>query len=557
MGQPSTAEIRPGSKRAYEIMAEAFAREGVDHHFLLMGHGQMFWAVAMDALPGMRSINTRHEHCAVSAATGYHYATGKIGVASVTCGPGFTQIMTALTSAAQARVPLVVLAADSPASHRWYNQTVDQSALARATGAAFVGVRSASLLPAHIQDAFYIARTERRPVVLNVPYDLMMEELPVEPYVPSSDLVPRLLPIMPNPGEVEVLAQRLQEARFPILVAGRGAVRSGAGPAIAALAEKSGALLATTLPARGLFDDDPFSVGVAGGFSSDVARECFARADLVIAVGASLTNYTVDSGALFPQAEVAQIDEAPRGLKDGRRSAQLHLRADARLGIEALSAAISVPTRSEARSETLRRSIAEAPADATQFEIEPGLMDPRQVVAELDRIIPKDWDIVAGTGHSSYFYSHLKGRSPERHHVLREFGAIGSTLPMALGVAAARGNGKVALLDGDGGLMMHLQELESIERQGIRLLIIALNDGGYGAEIHKLRNVGADPSMAIFGRPDFASMARGFKLDGETITSTDQFAGAFARYDPESRTAVWDVHITDRVASPRGRKKPL
>src|SRR5690606_34433622 len=133
-------------------------------------------------------------------------------------------------------------------SHRWYNQTVDQSALARATGAAFVGVRSARLLPASVQDAFYIARTQRRPVVLNVPYDLMMEKIPPEAYVPSTDLVPRLQPMMPHPEEVAVLASRLQEARFPILIAGRGAVRSGAGPAIAALAEKCGALLATTLP---------------------------------------------------------------------------------------------------------------------------------------------------------------------------------------------------------------------------------------------------------------------------------------------------------------------
>src|SRR5690606_8993691 len=99
-------------------------------------------------------------------------------------GPGFTQIMTALTSAAQARVPLVVFAADTPVSHRWYNQTVDQSALARATGAAFVGVRSARHLPASVQDAFYIARTQRRPVVLNVPYDLMTEKIPPEAYVP-------------------------------------------------------------------------------------------------------------------------------------------------------------------------------------------------------------------------------------------------------------------------------------------------------------------------------------------------------------------------------------
>jgi acetolactate synthase-1/2/3 large subunit len=85
-------------------------------------------------------------------------------------------------------------------------------------------------------------------------------------------------------------------------------------------------LLATTLPARGMFDHNPYSIRVAGGFSSEIACELFAQSDLVIAVGASITYYTVDGGALFPKAFVAQIDERPRGLKDGIRTADLFAR---------------------------------------------------------------------------------------------------------------------------------------------------------------------------------------------------------------------------------------
>src|SRR5690606_37187827 len=124
-------------------------------------------------------------------------------------------------------------------------------------------------------------------------------------------------------------------------------------------------------------------------------------------------------------------------------------------------------------------------------------------VEHLDAIIPKDWDIVSGSGHSSYFYSQMKGRRPDRFHVIREFGAIGNAISIAVGVAAERGDGKVVLMEGDGGFIMHLQELETLARHGIKLLACIMNDGAYGAEIHKLRADGVSDAGAIFNRPDF------------------------------------------------------
>src|ERR1700686_4159222 len=94
----------------YEALAQAFAAEGVDTHFTLMGDGNMHWVSAMQKLDGMSTFSVRHEHCACAMARGYHCATGKVGVASVTCGPGLTAIMTALTTASRCRIPLVVFA---------------------------------------------------------------------------------------------------------------------------------------------------------------------------------------------------------------------------------------------------------------------------------------------------------------------------------------------------------------------------------------------------------------------------------------------------------------
>ena len=108
-------------------------------------------------------------------------------------------------------------------------------------------------------------------------------------------------------------------------------MRADAAKEVEELAEQSGALLSTTLLARGMFDHNPFSIGVAGGFARDIAREVGERADLVVAIGASLNYYSVDGGNMFPKAEVAQIDIEPLGLRNGMRAADLYLRADAKL----------------------------------------------------------------------------------------------------------------------------------------------------------------------------------------------------------------------------------
>ena len=96
--------------KLYEALADAFLAEGVDTQFVLMGDGNMHWSTAFAKLPGVHTVHVRHEHVTVAAATAYNVATGKLAVASVTCGPGVTQLMTALPAAVRARLPMVVFA---------------------------------------------------------------------------------------------------------------------------------------------------------------------------------------------------------------------------------------------------------------------------------------------------------------------------------------------------------------------------------------------------------------------------------------------------------------
>lgn len=541
----------------YEMLAQAFASEGVDTVFNLMGDGNMHWATAMSKIDGVQMYHARHEHCACGMAVGYYSATGKTGVASVTCGPGVTQITTILSTAVRARVPLVVFAGESPINAKWYNQAIDQGPLVNATGAHYVRAHSAKLMHEYVREAFYTARYERRPTVLGVPYDLQKAAWSGGPdYKPSVDYIPQPGRTLPSPDSVARLADKIASAKRPIIIGGRGAVASGAQGAIEALAEVSGALLATTLPARGMFDNSPYSVGVSGGFASAGARELFAEVDLVIAIGASLTYYTVDGGALFPKAYVVQIDERPLGLRDGAKAGDLFLKADAKAGAEAVTAELKRRGVKNAgyRSPAIVERIKNTPIDPMEFPIAPGTFDPRDVIAELDRVIPKDWDIISGSGHQSYFLTHMRGRRPENFHAMREFGAIGNSISVALGVAAARKNGKVMLIEGDGSLLMHIQELETLRRHGIKMLIVVNNDGAYGAEIHKLRQDGLDDREAIFGRTDLGAIARGFGLRGTNVTDPNQFAALLRDYEAGDSAEIWNVPISDQVVSPRMRR---
>jgi acetolactate synthase I/II/III large subunit len=543
-----------------DVLAQAFAAEGVDTLFTLMGDANMYWSASMADNQKTRLIHARHEHCCVAMADAYARATGKIGVASVTCGPGYTQIMTALVMAARGNAPVVVFAGDAPIGASWYIQSIDQAPLALGCGAHFVAIRTIDRALDCVREAFYVARAERKPVVLSVPLDLQKEEFPYLPdYTPSTDLMPRAQVLHPDPVVVDEIAAMVAEAERPIVIGGRGATWSGAKGALESLAEESGALLATTLLGKGLFDGNPFALDIAGTFATDLGREMFAESDLVIAAGAGLGHYTTEGGYLFPNAKVVRIDTQPKGLWQGLRTADLHVQADAKAAAEAVVTRLREKgiRRQGWRGNEIAAKIAataENP-DIKPYTPGPGTLDPRPVVKELDAAVPKDWDIIVAGGHCfSFAMTHLRGRPAGKYHIPIDFGAIGSGISAAIGVAAARNNEKVMLIDGDGSLYQHIQELETVKRHGIKLLICIINDGGYGAETHKFRAYGVDPMHATHGRGDLAQVARGFGLNGAKVTSYGQFDQLFREHQAQDGATLWDVHVDDLIPSRNFRR---
>src|SRR5690349_5296807 len=408
--------------RVYDVLASAFAQEGVETCFALLGDANMNWAARL-AGQGCRMIYVRHEHCALASAMAYARKRGDVGVATVTCGPGVTQLITALPAAVRAHLPLVVFAGEAPLKSGWYNQELDQAPLINATGATYHRLHMPERMPVAVRDAFLQARRERRPVVIGIPFDLQdrpwtgPENLPK----PSRELLPRASPMPAHPDDVARAAKLFAEAERVVVLAGLGAVEAGAGPACRTLAAKTGGLLATTLPARGLFHEDPFCVGISGSYTPEVGLEYLKEADLVIVVGGSLAYHAGGGGQLWPKAKMLHIDIDPAAVSQGQVVARHHLRADARLGVEALTAAL--PARAKPwRTEAMAARIRDSRPDSMVFEVEPELLDPRDAVEALEKALPADWELVNSSGHCSWFFAQMPSRPNERFLTIREFG---------------------------------------------------------------------------------------------------------------------------------------
>lgn len=543
--------------RLYRALADIFVKEGVDVVFTLTGDGNMHWEASYSENEGVKSYHVRHEHCACAMASAYASATGKIGVASVTCGPGLTQIMTALATAAQARIPLLVFVGETPLHAAWYNQAIDQAPLVRGAGAHYISAHSMKQVVAQMREAFLIARTERRPVVIGVPLDMQQQMIEFASYRPSTELVHDTGPRIPHPDYVARAVERIRSAKRVVVLGGRGAKAAGAAQACATLAERCGGALAETLPVRGLFAGNPRSIGLSGGFAHVATREAFEASDLVIAVGASLAQHTSDSNKLFRPEDVILIDDQPPALKHGQKAAEFVLAADARLGVEALVSALDAAGGHPGGDWDVAgyaRRIGAEPADPTPYPVPAETIDPRDVVACLDRELPKSWRYVNASGHCSYFAAHIHGVPAERFLTIREFGAIGNGLSYAIGMAATAPKERVVLFDGDGGLMMHAQELETVRRYGLKLLLCIFNDGAFGSEIHKLRADKLSDHGAIYGRTDLAAIARGFGLRGAVVTDLEQVPALVKEFEDGDTAMVLDFHVSDQVMSPVMRR---
>ena len=545
--------------KAFEFFARCILNQKVEHCFALLGDANMQVAAKMADL-GIAFTYVQHEHCAIAASMAYARKTHKVGVSTVTCGPGLTQIMTALPAAVRAKIPLVVFAGESPLNKSWYNQQIEQRPFVEATGARYIQIHTSQRFEQGIQEAFLMAIRERTPVILGIPFDLLHENMtnspknepPLYEVFQSSVSKPS-----GNVNHIRYLADMLINAERPIIMAGLGASQPRTSEQIALLAEKCDALLATTLPARGLFHDDPFYLGVSGGFSSQVTRKFLSESDLIVAFGASISSHNSDQQKLWSNARVIQITLDPHQFFQGNTVSDQIIVGDAGQIATELTHLIQSKTCVN-RTDENADLIQQTPIDESDGLTYTDGMNPSQAVKEIDQSVPKDWEIVNSSGHCSYYFSHMKNRSFEKFLTIREFGAIGNGLSFALGAAVASGRPTI-LFDGDGSFLMHVQELETIRRLRLPLISCIFNDGGYGSEFHKLRAEGLREDGANFGYSDLFRIAEGFGIKGYRVDNLVQLREALSDLSKAPRAAVIDIRVSPRAMSPviaRSHGKP-
>ena len=536
-----------------DALASAFVKEGVTTVFGLMGNGNMYWWHALDQHPDVRVYETRYEGTALTMAEGWARATGQPGICTVTQGPGLSQLATALIVAARARVPMVVYAGDTALNDPGGVQQFNQARFVEATEAGFVPIWKPSEAEEAVRTAFYRARVESRPIVLNAPIDVQAEEYDgdIDEYESSSTLLPGRQRVQPDPDLLRETARVIAESKKPVIVIGQGAAAAGAGEAITQLADRIGALLATTLPMKGWLAESEYHVGVSGLYATRTTIELFADADVVIGVGASLNHYTTEHGYIFPNARYVQIDLKPSIVMGTGKRADHYLQGDAKLTLEMLDQRLAEQGVSSTgfRTAETRAMLAEYDPDPREFELDPDTLDPRQVASILDDVLPSDVGVIHGTGHCSGTTAIFMRRPRKLTWTVNTFGCIGQAVPTAIGAAVALNGEPLAVLDGDASTLMHMSELETAARLGVKLLIVVFNDEALGAEYQKFVSKKMDARASAIPTPDLGAVARAFGCRGLQARSLDSVKTGVDEFMAGDGPMLLDIRVSRSVIS--------
>ncbi|MBG0740998.1 thiamine pyrophosphate-binding protein [Paeniglutamicibacter antarcticus] len=502
-----------------DLVGRTLAQLGAGHVFGVVGSGNFAVTNALRE-HGVPFTAARHEGGAATMADAYARMSGRLGVVSVHQGCGLTNATTGIGEAAKSRTPVLILAAETAGAAVNSNFAMDQGALARSVGAQSHRVHSAASAVADTVRAYRTAMNGRHTVVLNLPLDVQGQAAPAG--TPESvAAVPGTARVRPDLDATRALAGLIRQARRPVFVAGRGA--RGAGKEIRELALQSGALLATSAVAKGLFNGEDFSLGISGGFSSPTTAELITSADLIVGFGCTLNMWTMRQGKLISSGtKVVQVDLEDCAL-GANRPIDLGILGDS---AETALAVLDVlrehgGPEQKYRTEEIRRRIAQESqwrdVPIEDFSTEE-LIDPRILSTRLDELLPAERIVCVDSGNfMGYPSQYLSVPDEFGFCFTQSFQAIGLGLYTAIGAAIAQPGRLPVLGTGDGGFLMGIAELETAVRLSLPLVCLVYNDAAYGAEVHHFAAPGIDTSTVEFPDTDIAAIARGFGATGLTV----------------------------------------
>ncbi len=512
---------------AYQSIAQSVSDHGIDTMFGLMGDANLFLVDSFVRDAGGRFVPAAHEGSSVLMALAYAHVSGKVGVATVTHGPALTNCATALTEGVRGHLPIVVLAGDTPVENPRHLQSIDQRELVKATGAGFEQVRTPATASKDVARAFYRAQVERRPIVLNMPADFMWTDVTHDTQV---------LDVFTTPGGVaqggilDEAIGMIASARRPIILAGGGAI--AAKDQIVRLADRLEAPLATTLKAKGLFNDHPFNMDIFGTLSTPAAYDLIAKSDCIVCFGTALHDFTTDRTKLMQNKRIIQIDVDPTAIGGG-------LHPDAALIADAgLTADTIVWWLDEAEippsgftKELDIATLTAHPVGTTRSG--DGFVNYVAALERLEGTLPKNRILVTDGGRfMTEVWCRLSAPDPKSFVVTANFGAIGQGLQEAIGAGVAAPDRPVVMFTGDGGFMMGgINEFNTAVRLGLDLIVIVANDSAYGAEHIQFLDRQMDPGLTQFDWPSFAEVATSLGGTGIEVASMAQLDDAIAQLD--------------------------
>lgn len=526
-----------------DAVVAALEALGVEHVFGIVSVHNLPIVDAIERGGTIRFVPVRHEQAAVHCADGYARASGRLGVALTSTGPGAANAMGALHEAYHASSRVLMITGQSET--RWLGKgrgTIHEAErqldmLRTATRRSDRVDHRVDIYETIVAVARDILSGRPRPGAVEIPIDLQFAQ-------GDTDAVPLREPVVAAPDAVAIGrgADALAAARRPLIVAGGGVVSSGGAAALVRLAETLGAPVLTSVEGRGSIPEDhPLALGP----NADLARldPVIAEADVVLAVG---TRFQLGSNllmALSIPGMLIHIDADP-GSIDRYHPVDLGIRADAVLALDALCAALAERRVAGADPEFVE-SAQQARRDVDADGAAAMGADMRRVVAAIRTSIGRDDIVVKDSTVPAIVWAnrHLEVYEP-RTSLRPVSAAIGPALPLAIGASVATGR-RAVVVQGDGGFMLNLGELATAVQEGVPVITCVFNDRGYGI-LRFLQDMMFEGRRAAVNlhTPDFAMLAQSMAMPSFSVSSAEEFEKAFAAAVEMSGPSLIDVDIS-------------
>lgn len=481
----------------------------------------------------IRHILARHEQGAGHMAEGYAMATGRVGVAMTTSGPGATNLITPLQNAKMDSTPLVAITGQvgtAAIGSDAFQEAYTTGLAMHCTKHSYL-VTDADELPDVIHEAFHLASTGRPgPVLVDIPKDVLNQ--PTHWSEPSLAGLPGYKPTREgHPKQIKAAIDLIESAERPVLYVGGGVINAGASAELAEFAVAVNAPVVTTLMARGAFPDDhPLALGMSGMHGTYPATTAIQKADVLVSLGARFDDrVTGKVDAFAPHAKVIHVDVDPAEIGKVRK-AEVPIVGDARLILRALlDRVLSLRDAADAprRQEWFDQLDSWRKSHPLSYDQDPdGPIKTQHFIERLHALTDGEAVVTAGVGQHQMWASQFWRFSRPRSWINSGgLGTMGFAVPAAIGAKAARPDDLVYALDGDGCFQMTFQELITAATEGIPVKVAVFNNGGYGMvkQWQSLFYQGRISATSLGTTiPDYPNLAEAMGCVGLRVTHADQ-----------------------------------